>query len=74
VMQSGFLPFLLRTSSDVPDGLKLQLIEDLRRMATQKASEVLSTALASYPANGTPKVKTALDAAIHGHSVKSDEP
>jgi hypothetical protein len=43
-------------------------------MATQKASEVLSTALASYPANGTPKVKTALDAAIHGHSVKSDEP
>jgi hypothetical protein len=74
VMQSGFLPLLLRTSSDVPDALKLQLIEDLRRMATQKASEVLSTALASYPAAGSPKVKTALDAAIHGHSVKSDEP
>lgn len=74
VMQSGFLPLLLRTSSDVPDGLKLQLIEDLRRMATQKAGEVLSTALASYPAGGSPKVKAALDAAIHGHSVKSDEP
>jgi hypothetical protein len=74
VMQSGFLPLLLRTSSDVPDGLKLQLIEDLRRMATQKAGEVLSTALATYPSNGSPKVKAALDAAIHGHSVKSDEP
>ena len=74
VMQSGFLPLLLRTSSDVPDALKLQLIEQLRRMATPKASEVLATALATYPAAGSPKVKAALDAAIHGHSVKSDEP
>jgi HEAT repeat protein len=74
VMQSGFLPLLLRTSSDVPDDLKLQLIENLRRMATPKAGEVLSTALAGYPASGSPKVKAALDAAIHGHSVKSDEP
>ncbi|HEY1534349.1 MAG TPA: HEAT repeat domain-containing protein [Polyangiaceae bacterium] len=74
VMQSGFLPLLLRTSSDVPDALKLQLIEQLRRMATPKASEVLATALATYPTAGSPKVKAALDAAIHGHSVKSDEP
>jgi hypothetical protein len=74
VMQSGFLPLLMRTSADVPDDLKLHLIEQLRRMATPKAAEVLATALATYPANGSPKVKTALDAAIHGHSVKSDEP
>jgi hypothetical protein len=74
VMQSGFLPLLLRTSSDVPDALKLQLVEELRRMATPKAAEVLATALATYPAGGSPKVKAALDAASHGHSVKSDEP
>ncbi|HEY3664498.1 MAG TPA: HEAT repeat domain-containing protein [Polyangiaceae bacterium] len=74
VMQSGFLPLLLRTSGDVPDAVKLNLIEQLRRMATQKASEVLATALATYPTNGSPKIKAALDAAIHGHSVKSDEP
>lgn len=74
VMQSGFLPMLLRTGTDVPDGLKIGLIEHLRRMATPKSNDVLSTALASYPANGSLKVKGALDAAIHGHSVKSDEP
>ena len=74
VMQSGFLPILLRTGPEVPDGIKLDLIERLRRMATPKTHEVLTTALATYPAAGSPKVKTALDAALHGHSVKSDEP
>jgi len=74
VMQSGFLPILLRTGSEVPDSVKLNLIERLRRMATPKTNEVLSTALATYPAAGSPKVKTALDLALHGHSIKSDEP
>ncbi|MEO7037020.1 MAG: HEAT repeat domain-containing protein [Polyangiaceae bacterium] len=74
VMESGFLPILLRTGNDVPDGIKLELIERLRRMATPKTNEVLRTALATYPAGGSPKVKSALDAALHGHSVKSDEP
>lgn len=74
VMQSGFLPILLRTGAEVPDGVKIDLIERLRRMATPKTNEVLGTALATYPASGSPKVKTALDAAVHGHSVKSDEP
>jgi HEAT repeats len=73
-MESGFLPLLLRTGSDVPDGVKLQLIEQLRRMATQKASSLLSTALATFPANGNPKIKSAIDAALHGHTVTSTEP
>ncbi|MEP7050109.1 MAG: HEAT repeat domain-containing protein [Pseudomonadota bacterium] len=74
VMQSGFLPILLRTDAEAPEHVKLDLIERLRRMATPKTNEVLSTALATYPAGGSPKVKTALDAALHGHSVKADEP
>ncbi|MEO8904786.1 MAG: HEAT repeat domain-containing protein [Polyangiaceae bacterium] len=74
VMQSGFLPILLRPGTDVPDGIKLELIQRLQRMATPKTNEVLRAALATYPAGGSPKVKTALDAAVHGHSVKSDEP
>jgi len=69
VMESGFLPLLLRTDPDVPDGARLQLIEQLRRMATPKASALLSTALATYPANGNPKIRTAIDAALHGHPV-----
>ena len=74
VMESGFLPLLLRTGTDVPDPVKLRLIEQLRRLATQKANALLSTALASFPANGEPKIKTALDAALHGHTVTGGEP
>lgn len=72
-MESGFLPLLLRTGSDVPDSVKLTLIEQLRRMATQKSNALLSTALATYPANGNPKIKSAIDAALHGHTVTSTE-
>jgi HEAT repeats len=74
VMESGFLPLLVRTGADVRDGAKLQLIEQLRRMATQKANALLSTALATYPAKGDSKIKSAIDAALHGHTVTSTEP
>jgi HEAT repeat protein len=74
VMQSGFLPILLRTGPEVPDALKIKLIEQLRRLATAKANELLTTALSSFPANGNPKVKAAIDAALRGHSVSGDEP
>jgi HEAT repeat protein len=73
-MQSGFLPILLRTDSDVPDSLKLSLIGTLQRMATPKSGEVLATALATYPPGGSPKVRAALDAASHGHTITNDEP
>jgi HEAT repeat protein len=74
VMESGFLPLLLRTDADAPDAAKLRLIEQLRRMATQKSGALLATALASYPANGDNKIRAAIDAAIHGHPVTSTEP
>jgi HEAT repeat protein len=74
VMESGFLPLLLRTDPDAPDAAKLQLIEQLRRMATQKSGALLATALASFPANGNPKIRAAIDAAIHGRPVTSTEP
>ncbi|HWZ90561.1 MAG TPA: HEAT repeat domain-containing protein [Polyangiaceae bacterium] len=73
-MQTGFLPLLLRTGPDVPDGVKLQLVEQLRRLATAKANELLTSALAAYPSNGSPKIRTAIDAALHGHSVAGDAP
>ncbi len=74
VMESGFLPLLLRAGPEVPDGVKLQLIEQLRRMATPKANELLESALAAYPAKGSPQIKAAIDAALHGHSVSGEAP
>ena len=72
VMQSGFMPLLLRPGNEVTQGVKLHLIERLRRMATKEANDLLTSALTSYPANGDPQVKSALDAALHGHSVTTE--
>lgn len=73
-MQSGFLPILLRSDGEVPDALKLKLIEQLRRLATAKANELLTSARSSFPANGNPKVKAAIDAALRGRSATGEEP
>lgn len=72
VMESAIVPLLLRPQADVPDELKLKLIERLRRMATQPANQLLQTALAKFPADGSPKVKQGLERALKGYSVVED--
>ncbi|HYP87959.1 MAG TPA: HEAT repeat domain-containing protein [Polyangiaceae bacterium] len=69
VMESGIVPLLLRPQADVPDELKLKLIERLRRMATQPANQLLQTALAQFPADGSPQVKRGIERALKGYSV-----
>jgi HEAT repeat protein len=73
VMESGIVPLLLRPQADVPDELKLKLIERLRRMATKPANQLLQTALATFPPDGSPKVKTGLERAIKGYPVTGQE-
>jgi hypothetical protein len=68
-MESGIVPLLLRPQADVPDELKLKLIERLRRMATQPANALIQTALSQFPADGSPKVKQGLERALKGYSV-----
>jgi len=72
VMQSAIVPLLLRPQQDVPDELKLKLIERLRRMATQPANQLLQTALAKFPPDGSPKVKQGLERALKGYSAVED--
>lgn len=72
VMESGMVPLLLRPQADVPDELKLKLIERLRRLATQPANQLLQTALASFPADGSPKVKLGIERALKGYSVTEE--
>ena len=71
-MESGMVPLLLRPQADVPDDVKLKLIEKLRRMATQPANQVIQAALAKFPADGSPKVKLGLERALKGFSVTED--
>jgi HEAT repeat protein len=73
VMESGIVPILLRPQADVPDELKLTLIERLRRMATQPANQLLQTALAKFPPDGSPRVKQGLERALKGYSVEENQ-
>ncbi len=72
VMESGIVPILLRPQTDVPDELKLKLIERLRKMATQPANQLLQNALAKFPADGSPKVKQGLERALKGFPVTEE--
>ncbi len=74
VMESGMVPLLLRPQAEVTDELKIKLIERLRRMATQPANQLLQTALAKFPADGSPNVKKALERALKGFSVAEEAP
>jgi HEAT repeat protein len=73
IMESGIVPILLRPQVDVPDELKLKLIERLRRMATKPANQLLQTALAQFPADGSPQVKTGLERALKGYAATGEE-
>ena len=73
VMESAVVPLLLRPQAEVSDELKLKLIEYLRRMATQPANQLLQTALAKFPPDGSPKVKRGLERALKGFSA-TEEP
>ncbi|HVY30377.1 MAG TPA: HEAT repeat domain-containing protein [Polyangiaceae bacterium] len=72
VMESAIVPLLLRPQADVSDDLKLRLIERLRRMATQPANQLLQTALAKFPPDGSPKVKLGIERALKGYSVTEE--
>jgi HEAT repeat protein len=73
VMESAIVPLLLRPQTDVPDELKLQVIERLRRMATQPANQLIQTALSKFPADGSPKVKKGLERALKGFPATEEE-
>jgi HEAT repeat protein len=72
VMESGIVPLLLRAQADVADGMKLKVIERLRRMATAPANQLLQTALAKFPADGSPAVKRGLERALKGFSATDE--
>jgi hypothetical protein len=69
VMQSGMVPLLLRPELEVSDEIKLRVVERLRRLATQPALNLIQTALARFPAEGSAKVRDGMTRALKGHSV-----
>ncbi len=72
VMESGIVPLLLRPQTDVADELKLKVVERLRRMATAPANQLIQSALAKFPPDGSPKVKLGLERALKGFSATGE--
>jgi hypothetical protein len=73
-MQSGLEPILLRKETEVPEGLKLDLIERLRKLQTKEVSTFLAVVLARYPASGSARVKAAVAAAASGKPAPKAKP
>jgi HEAT repeat protein len=73
VMESALVPLLLRPAADVPDELKLQVIERLRRMATAPANQILQTTLAQLGPDASPRVERGIERALKGFSATGQE-
>jgi hypothetical protein len=69
LMQAGLEPILLRPESEIPEQQKLSLLERLRKFQTREASAFLQTVRARYPANGSARIKLALDDAVNNRPV-----
>lgn len=73
-MQAGLEPILLRKESEVPEDLKLELLERLRKLQTKAVGTFLSVVNARYPASGSARVKAAISAAASGKPIPKAKP
>ncbi len=71
-LEASFVPLLLRPATEVPDANKLRTIDRLRRLATKRASAILSTALAQLPKDQSDALRSALQIALRERPVTGD--
>lgn len=72
VIESGLEPLLLRPASEVSDDLKIKVVERVRRLATKAATELLERMRTIWPADASPKVKQAIEAALKNRPVGTE--
>jgi hypothetical protein len=68
-MQAGLEPILLRPEAEVSEQQKLALLERLRKLQTKEASAFLQGVRSRYPANGSARIKLALEDAVNNRPV-----
>lgn len=69
LMQVGLEPILLRPETEISEQQKLGLLERLRKFQTKEARAFLQTVKTRYPANGSARIKLALDDAVNNRPV-----
>lgn len=63
LLEPCFVPLILRPAG-LPEDNKLRYVDRLRRLQTRRAAAALQTALAELPADGSPKLRAALETAL----------
>jgi hypothetical protein len=63
-LEAGFVPLLLRPTTELADEYKLRYVERLRRLATPGAKASLQMTLAQLPKDASPALRGALLAAV----------
>ena len=66
LMEAGLGPILLRVDPEVGEATQLAIVQRVYGLQTNQALEILKTAHAQFPKNGSPKVKAALAAVVAG--------
>jgi hypothetical protein len=64
VMTSGFDALLFRPSNEVPDEQKIKVVERVRDLRTVEANKYLRDVQSRLPANGSVRLKQAVDEAV----------
>jgi hypothetical protein len=64
IMTSGFDQMLWRPSTEVSDEQKIRVVERVRDLATQEANKYLRDLQSRWPANGSPRVRQAIEQAV----------
>jgi hypothetical protein len=64
VMTSGFDQILFRPTSEIPDDEKLKIVGRVRELGTQEANKYLRDVQSRWPANGSPRLRQALDQGV----------
>ena len=74
LMDAGLSPILLRTDPGVGEALQLDIVQRVYRLQTKDAIDLLKTAHAQFPKNGSEKVKAALTAVASGRPLPKVAP
>lgn len=64
VVTSGLEPVLFRPSSEIPDDAKVKIVGRIRELGTMEANKFLRDVQKRWPANGSPRVRQALEQAV----------
>jgi HEAT repeat protein len=72
LMDAGLSPILLRTDPEVGEATQVEVVQQVYRLQTNQAIDLLKAAHAQFPKNGSAKVKALLNAVAAGRPLPKE--